>query len=240
MFARVVLTVMMAVLCSPSVYADGLVYQLPPDGHWARFTREGKTKDGQGNDVKIGGTVKLSSVGVVELDGQTHRWIEIEAYEKWGEHGMTIVKKLLIPEQQLKPGGTPLDHVKQYWEKTSTNPTPKKIDPEARGVKMQLDVLSAYLHGPFADTKKSSTVTIECGLGRLECPGLVAEDSIWAGGGVSRRFWIRTHRQAPFGVVAWAEEQTAERNGKPQPPTLSKLVIEACGDDAVSAMPEVE
>ena len=66
--------------------ADGLVFQLPPDGTWARYAvrTEGEFGYGDGpkQKVAITGTLTISSVGEVTRTEQKYRWIELKSESK--------------------------------------------------------------------------------------------------------------------------------------------------------------
>ena len=54
--------------------ADGLIYQLPADGGQVRYDMEIDLTPG-GQDVKAKGSVTISSVGQITLNGEKCRWI---------------------------------------------------------------------------------------------------------------------------------------------------------------------
>jgi hypothetical protein len=240
MITRAVLSTAIVVLTCARVLGDGLIYQLPPDGHWASFKVDGRGKTADGSDVTMQGTLKLSSVGKVDMNGESYRWIELELNVKHNGSAVYSADKLLIPEKHLVSGGSPLEHVARYWKKPTIKSTAKERNLNGEGVKYALALLSPYLHGPFDDVQRSSAIKIETALGELECPGLSARDTIELPGGVimKKRYWIRGHRRAPFGVVAWAEEEIIERNKEHSSSMTRKLILESLGTDAVSVMPD--
>ncbi len=106
------------VLCSclpTAVLADGLIYQVPPDGTWVRFQTDGTREAPDGKVVPLTGTITLSSVGVAKVDGEVCRWIEFGGEAKLNDESATQFHKLLIPEKHLGKGQDPLPHVRKAW-----------------------------------------------------------------------------------------------------------------------------
>ena len=72
--------VALGALATEAALADGLVYQLPEDGSWVRYELEGCRPASSGNakqEIGMRGNVTISSVGVVEVDNEPCRWIEV-------------------------------------------------------------------------------------------------------------------------------------------------------------------
>lgn len=122
------------------IFADGLIYQLPPDGTFAEFRgeltaeatlsvdkellekldAESKAKLHQ-SIVDRNFTVTISSVGQTQRAGQPCRWIEMTSSIPPEDHGVAGAKelkdddrrhllKVLVPEKFLKRGEDPLEH----------------------------------------------------------------------------------------------------------------------------------
>jgi hypothetical protein len=111
-----------ACLLSPSIaLADGLLYQMPKDGAWVKYDM---TMDMQAGDAvrTMTGTIRMAAVGTVKENDKTFRWIEFHMVMKMpgqddaGEE-RTSVAKVLIPEEQLKKGGKPMDNWARGWLK---------------------------------------------------------------------------------------------------------------------------
>ncbi len=73
MRVRDLITSVVILSCFASLgVADGMVYRLPADGVWAKFSMEGVFLDPDekksGADANITGTLTISSVGTVKLE----------------------------------------------------------------------------------------------------------------------------------------------------------------------------
>ena len=108
MMTRLLYSVAIIALLPPVTFAEGLLYELPDDGHWVRFEMDGKGTEPDGTEIAIVGTLTMSSVGTTEIDGEKCRWIEIVADAKRAGEPFTDIDKLLIPEDQLAKGKEPL------------------------------------------------------------------------------------------------------------------------------------
>src|SRR5689334_5145591 len=105
---------------SKVAWADGLIYQLPPDGSWAQFsvktvaTCEYELPDGlklqSGVDlatkVESESRLTLGSVGQENIEGQECRWIEVAIEPTKKQEGVydLILLKMLIPVKHLVHG----------------------------------------------------------------------------------------------------------------------------------------
>jgi hypothetical protein len=86
--------VVLCVLIPTAVFADGLIYQLPGDGTWARFDIDRKATPPDGKESTMIGSLTLSSVGAAEVDGEPCRWIEIAIEMKKDGLSATVIHKL--------------------------------------------------------------------------------------------------------------------------------------------------
>lgn len=111
-----------ATLMASPTLADGLIYQLPPDGSWVTYesvTRltEVKTLKGEAiPDMERRGTLTLRSVGVGTVGKEAARWIELEGKMppvKSGPEGRIIILKALIPNALLGRNADPLKDVSE-------------------------------------------------------------------------------------------------------------------------------
>lgn len=220
--------------------ADGLLYQLPKDGTWARFRIDGKAKQADGTPVTLVGTMTLSSVGTTAVDGQRCRWIEIATEGKRNDEEFTEIDKLLIPEKHLARGQRPLQHVLKVWHQHS------QLSDVPREIK-QADALRAhclkggirhFLHGPFKTEEKLARALVTSKLGKLKCEGIKATEQPDDGGAsLDFTYIIRLHKKAPFGVVTWELKAKLEHNGQTVSMT-TKLTLSDFGKDAKSALPQ--
>jgi hypothetical protein len=224
--------------------AEGLLFQLPEDGHWVRFQVEGKTIHPDRIETTQTGTITMSSVGKAEINGQKCRWIEIVMAAKFddspsgiGNYSFTDIDKLLIPEEHLAKGKEPLKHVVKSWHKHSLDGGAAQ---QVEDVKQRLQQLQTYLHGPFKATKELEAVRIDSTLGKLDCKGIAASETIEEGGATvaAVTYSIRLHEKAPFGVVGWEIEVKVLLNGKTVGTSVQKLKVAAVGTDAKSTIPD--
>jgi len=110
-FAAVVLFALAATAAS----ADGLLYQLPKDGTWARYDFEASMTHGD-RTQRAEGLIHIASVGRVTEKGQPCRWIEVRFEVKpEKEEVEENVVKVLVPEKHLAKGESPLKHVVRAW-----------------------------------------------------------------------------------------------------------------------------
>jgi len=123
--------------CGP-LLADGLAYSLPPDGTWVKYKvtvekyeawktrpdeKKGwileKEKDPSAKELAEGDTVVVRSVGKLEVNRVTCRWIEmvLNASEegKKKPEGRVVVLKILVPEKAFAQGSDPFEHVRKMY-----------------------------------------------------------------------------------------------------------------------------
>ena len=230
----------MLALLPTNAVAEGLLYQLPVDGVWARFEMVQTHWKTSGNSI---GTLTVSSVGTEEIDGRKCRWIEIDYDTKGWRSPIRNVYKLLIPEEHLGKGGEPLKHVVKAWYKDGKgNPTENKNLYVLVGA-ARYKLLDSFFHGPFGSATELEAAAIESQLGKLDCKGIAVnettrlEEELLDGAIYS----IRLHEKAPFGVVLWERKLhwvLRTRDGPIQGWETTKLKLAATGIDAKSAMPE--
>ena len=89
---------------------EGLFYQLPPDGSWARF--EAPWTYRAGDQTMTGSqTLWMASVGEVTENGEPCRWIEFRLDAVEDGVAKFWIRKLLIPVRYLRRGENPTTHV---------------------------------------------------------------------------------------------------------------------------------
>ena len=244
MMTKLFYSVAIIALLPPATFAEGLLYQLPDDGHWVRFEIDGTGTEPDGTEIKLVGTLTMSSVGTVDMDGKKCRWIEIVTEAKRAGEPFTDIDKLLIPEHRLAKGKEPLKHVLKAWHKHSMGDgPPRKIEDFAgESGALYLRKLNPSLHGPFETTKELEPVRIDSKLGKLECKGITASEKIEQGGGVTihSTYLIRLHNKAPFGVVSWEAKWKVEQDGQALGTMTMKMKVADFGTDAKSMIPDAE
>lgn len=115
-------------VCS-QVLADGLIYELPPDGSWASYQMKYRISELTSLDGEpmspsaaiLKGVLTLRSVGTQETTDGPGRWIELESNGPPTNEfpGRIIVLKMLIPEKYLTAGHDPLARVEviYFWSR---------------------------------------------------------------------------------------------------------------------------
>jgi hypothetical protein len=202
---------------------DGLLYQVPADGTWARYDVTITNRVGDKRKVEV--TFKV--VGTVEQNGEKLRWIEV----KHPVEGQTHIVKMLIPEKHLKAGEEPLRHVQRAWRKRGGR-QPESLG-QARG--FWLEVLLA---GPLSNVEKLEKAPVQSKLGERECEGLSGQARIVENGGyqLDLKYRVRRHPEAPFGVVACHVENKVSRNGRDQGTSSFDIILSDLGTDAESEL----
>jgi hypothetical protein len=178
-------------LTTTNAHGDGLVHQLPDDGEWVKYKFQGTL-----GDNSVHGTLWIGSVGQVTRDDKTCRWIEVRMEQPTMVRTIQYNFKVLVPEQYLKEGENPFDHVIEGWYRKGDN-EPSKLDTKRHPIWW----LWISLAPPLKQVEELEPKTISTKLGELSCPGEVgiAEpperlESVAA-------FEIYRHPKAPFGVV---------------------------------------
>ena len=231
------------VLSAQWVRADGMLYQLPKDGAWAtyEFTASAKTTGGAADDaMSFKGTLTIASVGQVVVQDQPCRWIEVQLgmaannpEEIRGE-----VYKILVPENFLVKGQSPLAHVLQAWFQRGGQPPQRLADPGD----INVGPLPIILSGPWSNVKKLDKVAIDGKLGNLSCEGTQGTLDFKMGsvGNMVCRLENRLHENSPFGVVTcrWSLE-LPEVQGKKAVIYWNLKLIDV-GGNAVSKLPSVK
>jgi hypothetical protein len=236
------------IVLTTSASAEGLLYQLPYDGAWAKFELNAKTVDPDGTEkTTMSGTLTISSVGAIELEGQRCRWIELVFHGTRNDQKVyTDVNKLLIPEKHLAQGEDPLQHVLKAWRMHSKNPGNSPIEmpdvqnPESPGGQsVRRDDLRQFLHGPFVAPQNLGKATVEGKFGKLECAGVSAQEHSKTGDVLRHsKFLIRLNDAVPFGVVMWRAEMNFEQDKKLLTMLTTTVKLLDFGKDAKSNIPE--
>ena len=237
-----VLTVVLIIILPRPSSAEGLLYQLPEDGTWAQFDVKGEEIDEDGTKVPLTGTLTLSSVGVVEVNGRPCRWIEISMDGQRGDAVFTTVHKLLIPEHRLARGQDPLKHLVKAWHHYSSIPGgPREVNVSSTSRVRELTLLvGPFLHGPYDMLERLERTPVESKLGKTDCAGvkgtdrLSLHDTTW-----EFTYTIRLHDKSPFGVVAW-QAQIASKRGDEEAGATRTLRLTDFGTDASSIFPDAK
>ena len=261
---RAVCALVLVVAGVPVAFADGLIWQLPPDGTAVEFEGDCRSefkpvlsrefadklpskeveKLECPQNVKLRTSVTVSSVGQVTRVEQKCRWIELT----WRSNDNENVLKVLVPEKFLTRGEDPLDHAIL----TFFNPKPadKAGVSEEKGfnrIQYELDRFRSVFPTPLKEVRQLANRTIETPLGMFaDCEviaGTTEFDRPLRGGGhwASKSSWqLALHPDAPFGIVQIQCSSTGSEFSSRSRCDISStltLTISGKGHDAKSSLP---
>jgi hypothetical protein len=260
----IMLTCVFGLAITASVRADGLVYQLPPDGSWVRYDVKMDAAiqaDGKqpANKMTLDGSLRLSSVGRREVDGKPCRWIEIafELGPAGADKKASRVLKILVPEANLKRGDDPFAHLlEMYYSQGDSLREIKmeKIEPSEKIAgadyarrQYELDRLRSVFPRPLAETRVEPAKTADTKLGRLQCESVTGKselpESPLRGGGKwawSGEFECLLSKQVPFGLAVLRSHTKGHETTRAKALTdiTTTLTVAEVGADATSALPD--
>ncbi|HKP29715.1 MAG TPA: hypothetical protein VJU15_09935 [Gemmatimonadales bacterium] len=217
-----------ALLAAPAPLPEGLFYQLPPDGAWARFETAWTYKAG---DQTLTGsqTLWMASVGEITENGERCRWIEFRLDAVEGGVKKFWIRKLLIPARYLRRGENPTAHVIRGWTLQEDRDVEPAVAVHGRW--------PAFLAGAMEDRRALPPVTVKTSLGDLPAEGEAGWIAFDEGATHSRvSFETRLHPKAPFGVLE--SRIVFEVTGEGGPYTIdSHVTLVAMGSGAVTGIP---
>lgn len=235
--------------------ADGLVFQLPADGAWARYAvqTDGEFAFGDGPKQKLAlsGTLKIGSVGEVTRSEEKCRWIELKSESKTEGVYPKLILKLLIPEGRLQRGQDPLAHARLTF--FDPKPVDKEkitsyIDEGFNRIQYEIDRFRDVFPRPLDNAKSPKRETIETSAGKFEDCEVVAGTSDYDGPllGNGRSVFQATYRivihpKAPFGVVTMqieAEGREIGNKGTVFIKVKKTLTLVETGKNGVSDLPK--
>jgi hypothetical protein len=166
-FCSAVLTLAVVVAGAVPAQAQTKVapfYSLPEDGVWVEFNF--KCKDRQNHTIQ--GTMRISSVGQLEISGISYRWVEIKMHES---ATLTRYGKLLVAEEALLAGQPLEGAVIEAYHKEGKN------GPVARFSGKQMNT---YLTMGVAGQHEvvSDSASAETGLGVFTCKYVTATGKV--------------------------------------------------------------
>lgn len=249
------------VLCGllPSIVrGDGLIYQLPEDGTWAKYTVklncEQKFESIPAQKYQIEGTLTISSVGEVLRNEQPCRWIELKFESQSEETYPRLVLKMLIPVDKLKRGEDPLAHaILTFFHR---KPMDKKrvesfIEKGFNRVQYEIDRFRDVFPRPLSQARSLPREMVKTAAGTFEDCEVVAGTSSYDGPLVEdgrtvfdARYKTTIHPQSPFGVVGMTIELDGREYGDEDVGVLrvkatKTLTLAQTGTRAVSALPAI-
>ncbi|QDV52658.1 hypothetical protein [Gimesia fumaroli] len=237
------LAVCLVVSCSSSLFAQGLIWELPPDGSWVRFegTYEKEMPGPESNDLnaKLQWTRHLiiSSVGseMAEFEGaQTAcRWLEFKCITgKATESGVAPgvsgprIYKVLVPEsavsgQLVDKQNIPITFLPiiRGYRKIGD----RDVEPLKTNVLRFYPMITMLEHYTKWDSEGEAT-TVETPAGAVsarEFKGTFMSESPSARSKNEGTIW-RT-KEIPFGLAKWTVEITRETKGGTQPRSEFKM-----------------
>ncbi len=230
---RVAVGLSLALASAQSARADGLIYQLPADGGQVRYEMV-IALNAEGNDLKLKGSISVSSVGQVTENGEKCRWIEFKMITDEGGLDRTVISKALIPEKHLGKGKSPVDNLIRVWVKEGDG-EPQEIR-DFKG--QQLLALRAFLAGPVKNPAELEKIEIDGKLGKLPCAGATGDLEIEVGmATLGMNYENRLNEKAPFGVVAGNWKFDLKNNGQAALAGTLKLTLTDTNTTALSELP---
>src|SRR5437773_5437610 len=223
---RLLLTLTLSFGLVGGAAADGLFYRLPADGEFAGYVVEVSFST-KGLEVTGRGNATMSSVGQETVKGKKCRWIEIKLALTIMDMEDVQIAKVLVPEEHLKAGASPLEHAIKGWiKRRDEQPTAIK------DFKSMNTPLPVFLGSPFKDAKKLPKEVTTSKLGKLECEGVKGSYDLDDGTqSVRAVFENRLHDKAPFGLVTSTIQLTMQRNGQVRDTGTMSFRLVATGKD---------
>ncbi len=197
--------------------ADGLFMRLPEDGTWAKYSLELDF-----DDRPISGNLIIRSVGQETVAGAAYRWIEVSM-----EIPYSVTTKILVPEEQLKAGGSPLKNASKIYFCESPGEIAQVDDLKS----VTIGPFAAFLGGPLQDAEKLEANTTKTAAGEFECQGVKGKRKLQERSrmiDVTEESRFSDAEEAAFGVVQYKLEVSTPRghNGN------IELNLIEIGDDA--------
>ena len=225
--------VVAVVLSAPmAASANGLLYKLPADGVGVVYDLKMESKT-QG--MIVNGTLTLSSVGTEKIDGKNHRWIELVMKMTFMGKDRVIVAKVLVPEDQLGKGKTPLDHCKKGWIRFDPKEAKELKDFTSRDA----GLIPAFIASPLKDVKPLKSMTVMTGLGKIECKGETGSIDYKQGiNDVKVSYETRFSEKSPFGVASTRMKIQETRDGKTREVVELTLTIKNIIKNAKTVIPK--
>lgn len=194
-----ILAVLVSLILPGTSQADGLFIRLPEDGTWAKYDL---TIDGPRTTE---GELIVKSVGKETVEGVECRWVEVIL-----DGPTTVTLRALVPESELKLGGSPVKSAKRMYFDEGEGDGPAKIDDAASS---PLGPFVAFLGGPMDDAEELEAESVQSDAGEFSCPGVKGTYELPAGfaGTVTVDIELRyaDEQQAGFGVVDYKLEFNA-------------------------------
>jgi desulfoferrodoxin (superoxide reductase-like protein) len=256
---RALCAMVLAAVGVPVAFADGLIWQLPPDGTTVEFKGDCHAefkrvlskevadtlppkeieKVERLQKVTFQATVTVSSVGQVTRAEQKCRWIELATGEN--------VLKILVPEKFLTRGEDPLDHaVLTFFNPKGVDRTKSPLEKGFNRIAYELDRFRGVFPLPLREVQKLPKKTIKTPIGTFTDCEVIAGTTefdrplLAEGRWEAKSSWqIALHPDAPFGVVQLQCQATVHEfthNARCDISTTSVLTISSKGSNAKSKL----
>ena len=231
------------VLVSCPASADGLIFKSPREGDWVLYTISDKITESDGTEVSVSGTLKMTALSTVTVNGETSRWIELVVRAKQNDDSFSHVDKLLVPESDLAAGKDPLQHLQKMWRQNPETTGEVRDFKDFSGPRARLlSSLRPLLHGPSKDAIQLESIPIDSTKGgMLNCDGITyASKSDESGTSITSNYTVRLHDQVPFGVVSYSADRSISRDDNALSVVTMRLILAGYGSDGVTVLPNRE
>jgi len=255
---RVTTVILLLTLVPSFADCEGIIFQLPPDGHWASYTIDNTLFSPDGTQHKYPAKMILRSVGREMVGEIPCRWIEIETSGEYLGVPAHSIEKVLIAEHALQSGQEPLKEAYRYIhyypnnnqfrsEKDRKRLQYRSIDDRKKLQDLFQDEdrnqehgLDRIFHGAYEDVKRITTPQIVLSkLGERECEGILANVTEEQGNRTTQyKNVFRIHPDSPFGVVQWETLCSSKSDGKTVMKFHQVMLLSDYGTNAKSAIPE--
>jgi hypothetical protein len=196
-------------------------YALPAVGIWIEY--DCVIKDQAGKETKA--HLRLSHVGDMEIDGQSHAWVEVKLTTQGKEASSSKLRKLLVSIERFRQSGDLAQSVREAYQQDGANLPVRSLAPADLASFLQLGFAGAA-------TLKQAAVEeeLQTPLGKWKCQKMLAA------GKVDRRpmryeAWLA--KEVPFGLCQCTMSQEQD-DGKLQ--LRFRATAARSGDKAQSEM----
>jgi hypothetical protein len=206
-----------------------LLYQLPEDGSWVRFSVLYTFKS-MGVEQSGRQMLKMASVGKAFEEAEECRWLEFNIQTTEEDTAHFWIRKLLIPVKYLKRGENPTLHIVRGWTLQEDRSVEPAVPIHGRW--------PAFLAGPLQDEQKLPQQVVDSAFGRVVTEGVTGWIQFHEGTlTTSVTFETRLYQEAPFGVVS--PRMVFEVTGDESPHTIdTTLDLIDFGKGARSELPD--
>lgn len=230
--------------------ADGLLQTWPDDGAWARYncTFEKADVDVEQKD-QLDGTLTMSMVGTVMIEGKKHRWLELEFHFKAPDGKKHVfVQKVLLPEGWRDKKNKKPHRPVRMWTKFDDKPVVQAMRKSPKWARVLRDILNPALDDPAGERQgeiqETASKPVKYQKGTLEgSRGLKERFSRKSKGPDGRPLeWKSTrtfqmHERVPFGVAELKVVERELHDGDLDETETAGYYIESFGTGAKSTLP---